>query len=119
MWSICLRLAAKCYKHANKLVYRYHDDYPYSIQASGIISRDSKNDDAPTAYNSTSDFLKMALLTIPSHIANARLAPEPRDYVHIQQQRYMLYHWYHDVPMPKKHLQNKKDAHLSQFIDTD
>ena len=114
-----LSLAARYFNHANNIVYRFHKDYPCSIQITGIISRHSKNEENVKGYTVYICFPDDGTFEDTISYCKCKVGTRTAGLcAHETAAFYTLYHWYNEIPMPKKHTYSKQDQHLAQFIDT-
>ena len=113
-----LGLAAKYFQHSKNVIYRHHKDYPDSIQITGIISRHSKNDENVSGYTVYIRFPGDGTFGDTVSYCKCKVGTRTAGLcAHETAGLYMLYHWYNEIPMPKKHLSSKHEQYLTQFID--
>ena len=114
-----LSLAARYFNHAKKVIYRYHPDHPHSIQVTGIISRHSKNDENVKGYTVYIRFVDDGRFQDTISYCKCKVGTRTAGLCsHEAAALYMLYHWFNEIPIPRKHMYSKQEKHLAQFIDT-
>ena len=111
-----LSLAIRYHEHANNVIFRVNEDFPNSLQITGIVSRHSKNDENVSGYTCYFRFAERKTFADTVSYCTCKVGNRCAGLcAHETAALYVLYHRYYDQPMPDS--PSPQDHHITQLID--